>query len=504
MKRLIAVLLLLTLLCGCAATQTPSEEAVSTQSGIRVQTDYSKYTPQENLEAKYTRLSPDFISKLQPRDDYGLLYPFIGSMTVPADFYSEPAVKYGLVDASGRIVVDAVYTRVTPVQYNYMSNGDPFPMWVLNSTEGTALASFDGSFVTEPIYSRVEAFEDYVLADVYDPQGQRVTHVFDKNGNLCLDSSDWVLSDRIASIPLDADGWAPGICSYGSGLFGVYLEDGIYYADWDGNLIAGPYLFGEVFSDGYALVALREVEEDTFDTYAYIDTEGNRLWDAEFYYAETFEDGFAGASITGEDALLISAADGVILRCEGDYCEVENSIFKVRGLYGTAQFYDLTGKLLYESTDEGSYSVLEGGKFAFNSYSNIVVNLETGEVLTGEAFYNLVSAEYCGESGTLLVSNYSSDDCSYCVTDENGSILLELGDFAEYEEDAQTGEGYYLVGYDRTKIYSLKWEAPFVPGSRYNRIFGGRILCFDERGSYHYDLEGNLLFYYPYPGGYGD
>ena len=359
MKRLIALLLMLALLCGCSATQgTPTQptETENPYDSFLVHTDYSNYQPKENLQAKYTRLSDDFISELQPSDDYGMLYPFIGSHN--GDPYS-PVLKYGMIDQNGRIVVDAVYNEIEPVR---LSSGEQIPMWCLSAymetdnraQERCALASFDGSFVTELIYRYVTAYEDYVLADVAETQ---ITHVYDRNGKLCLDSSSWALSERFGTDTNIYNGYGWGIISYGDGIFTVGLDDGVYYADWDGNLIAGPFFSGGAFTDGYAWVMLEE------NAYAYIDTEGNKLLGMEFPYAESFQNGYAVAEISNEKQALICAADGTVLTFDGYSSQIDESVLTVWGLDGKDRFYNLKGELIFEAPDDNFYSIYAGGKF---------------------------------------------------------------------------------------------------------------------------------------------
>lgn len=513
MKRFIAMLLLVTLLCGCSATQAPSVmqeppfEKETIQGGILVHTDYSKYGPQVVPERKYTRLSPEFISELQPSDDYGMLYPFVGG--VSNDSY-DTYLQYGMVDKNGRIVVDAVYSRIEPVRHDYNSTAEQIPMWTLGTiTESDswgelcyALAAFDGSFVTEQIYTYVRAYEEYVLAEFVDAQGTQITHVYDKHGNLCLDSSDWALSERIASNPVGYGGGTSGIRNYGNGLFCVDLGKGMYYADWDGNLIAGPYTYGEAFSDGYALVHLG------LNAYIYIDTEGNKLLDMDFYHAESFVGGFAAASISETEQVLISAKDGIILRCEGYHSDIRESTFCVWN--DKDVFYNLNGELLFASPEDfASYELLGDGKFVYNYQSGVIFNTETGKELQGDGHNQF---EYYDAPASILYHESflsgESVDYIYYIVDEDLNLLYEItDDVVDHTKDVLTGQGYYrsrMYGQKITKLYGSQWENPLELQGEFDRIFGGRIVCYDELGSYQYDMKGNMVFCYLYFAGNGD
>ena len=511
MKRLLVILLLTSLLCGCAATQTPSvSEETKLQiekevlpGGVWVQTDYSQYAPQENLESKYTRLSDDFISELQPSDDYGMLYPFIGSYG--GDPYY-PLLKYGMIDQNGRIVVDAVYNEIEPVQHHYLSSGEQIPMWCLSAyveadewaQERCALASFDGSFVTEPIYDYVKAFEDYVLADV---AGTYITHVYDRNGKLCLDSSSWALSERFVPNFEDSDlyfRYGGGIISYGDGIFTVRLDDGVYYADWDGNLIAGPFFSGEAFSDGYARVMPDE------NTYAYIDTKGNKLLGMEFPYAESFQNGYAVATISDEVQALICAADGTVLTFDGYYSSIEDSVLTVWGLNGRDRFYNLKGEPIFEAPDDNSYTIYAGGKFLQCHDTETLTNRQTGKQIQ---ISSIVNVHNDGDRLTLHCYEYryvgDVYEYKYYVLDENLEILLESEEYLYFENDIMAQRSYYVSSEKDTKLFDLQGGTLELRGT-VESIFDGKILCYDDLASYQYDLQGNLLFCYIYPSGNGD
>jgi hypothetical protein len=136
MKRMIGGLLAVLMLTGCAVSiQQPTEQSRTPEklemqqptqseetdeaaqpadtplpSGVTVRTDYSNYTPYTAPAEQFTRLSAERIDDLAPRDDYGTLYPFAGSLLY--SYYAESGYEslngelYGLFDEQGRIVAD--------------------------------------------------------------------------------------------------------------------------------------------------------------------------------------------------------------------------------------------------------------------------------------------------------------------------------------------------------------------------------------------------------------
>ena len=182
MKRLLCLLLTAALLLGgCALTDTPepSETEAPTQSteaptephyattagGITVKSDYSAYTARVAPEAKYTRLSEGPLPELLPSEDYGAIYPYIGSELYSTEYDFSAGYLYGMVDENGRILTDPVYTNAALLSDYGVYRSSPF--WLLERVGEVytneygyetadrfyALASLDGSFVTDCIYT---------------------------------------------------------------------------------------------------------------------------------------------------------------------------------------------------------------------------------------------------------------------------------------------------------------------------------------------------------------
>ena len=139
MKKLIAALLLLTLVgCGMkpetpsmtetpaateapAVTETPvvteasleTEAPVETEPPSPVYTDWSKLTPYEPGKPIFT-LHPGYVGagELEARDDYGVLLPYIGAYASMERYVISALPLYGLVTDKGEIVTDPVYSDI--------------------------------------------------------------------------------------------------------------------------------------------------------------------------------------------------------------------------------------------------------------------------------------------------------------------------------------------------------------------------------------------------------
>lgn len=104
-----------------AANMPSASEAAVTdfQSGVR--TDYSKLTPFQPPEEKFTRLSDGPLPELKPSKEYGRLLPYVGEK-----FYGDSGHNifnmFGLVTKDGMIVTDPVYASVNPTGYYDYAN----------------------------------------------------------------------------------------------------------------------------------------------------------------------------------------------------------------------------------------------------------------------------------------------------------------------------------------------------------------------------------------------
>jgi len=108
----------LALLCGGCAVQEPApqpepapEEPAYQISGsefrLTAVPELEPFTPFTEISGRYYNVEMD---GLMPRNDYGVLYPFVGRIVGRPGNYETTLLYYGLCDGEGKIVVDPVYT----------------------------------------------------------------------------------------------------------------------------------------------------------------------------------------------------------------------------------------------------------------------------------------------------------------------------------------------------------------------------------------------------------
>lgn len=171
------------LLVGCAPKEASTPQL---PAGPNVQTDWSVLTSKDPLPAVGERLYEQYTPDLIPRDSYGPLLPFAGSMGLTLAWweeepaYTSPTWFYGLMTQDGTLVMDAVCSSITRCSYSQLDTATGafsdyyLPVYALTQGDqergrpgtGTlvALAAQDGSWWTDYRYWGVIAYPDGVAA----------------------------------------------------------------------------------------------------------------------------------------------------------------------------------------------------------------------------------------------------------------------------------------------------------------------------------------------------
>ncbi len=178
--RMLSFALAFTFLCSCAETAPPPlptpESPAANIAAPLVQVDWEKVqtpqniSPSPNLDGGrwYDGATTDLI----PGDDYGPLYPYIGTMvrasqtwlddTNTQHTWIEDCLRpvYGLMDHSGKLVTDAAFQDILQATYIYGDQNIPLPALILVKTQPEwdeyfsngrryAVCARDGSWCTD-------------------------------------------------------------------------------------------------------------------------------------------------------------------------------------------------------------------------------------------------------------------------------------------------------------------------------------------------------------------
>lgn len=517
MKKLLIILLCLVLV-GCTVaepqpSQKPTESTAPTEpvapppKDQTVKTDYSQYTPKETLQPRYLPMESP-CEDLQPSEDYGAIYPYAG--TTLHMTYGGSRFAYGIMDEKGQLLTAPVYSNVQRLEYWNYYLGDEWvtlPFWTLSKIETFddssgymnyrthyALASLDGSWVTECRYTGISVSEDRILAMEWDRESDFFRFDFyDTEGRLLLTSEALEILSRIPE-PLS-------YASYSDGMIRLehYGDDGgTWYTDPEGSTLLGPYAFGDNFTDGLAMVS------DDFNNYYYIDKAGNPQFDRSFNGGEPFKNGVAVVN-TGSRYQVIDTKGKVILDTMGYSSIYRDREYFVFSTDYVNTYYDLQGQVVYEDIPFNWSYVGHG---LFSDWAEEIIHGETQRRFTvsrdPDAYHY---AQSLWEQGieALLVSDYTGSVTKSYLLDENAELIMEFEGGAFVLEDGQRS---LLIINDggSFKIYNGELEYLFsCPREAYpSMVCGDRLICFSEQYSLCYNLEGELIFCYPLPGFGGD
>ncbi|MBR5260553.1 MAG: WG repeat-containing protein [Oscillospiraceae bacterium] len=516
MKRLIYVILLLSLLCACAPAETPPEPsppAEASDGGFKVHTDYTNYTPYSPPEAKYTRLKEEWIENLAPRKDYGTLYPFAGTplyISYNEGYSHQSGALYGLFDANGRIVADPTYAEITRLSYYDYSTSESMacPFLLLTRSvftgkvenefgeyyEGSsvyAIASLDGSFVTECKYGYVRGFADGVLcAASYESQS---FVLYDNYGNVLMTDKD---------IPFD-DYWC-GSISYDEGIISInastsYDDCTYYYLDLDGNILHGPYAGLTPYSCGTAVVRFGGEEGEVIidragkrtspHNYSYLSSKGNGLY-------VLYDDDGSCSLIDAKGNTIFDAGTDTLFETPYGYCG-----WKYTDTSSFCYFFDKHGNLLLDSSETEWAEVYDTPLASHQTDSGVeVINVETGERLfipgadyVGPIYTDALIGDVAKTVNCVIARDFESEQ-SIVLDFTPAKIMEHSVEFAQVFADELSGKEYVYI--DGT-LYDNEFN---VIGSYPNidRVYDGMIMYSDTTGFVYADMQGNIIFRYNY------
>ncbi|MBP3413514.1 MAG: WG repeat-containing protein [Oscillospiraceae bacterium] len=320
---------------------------------LPVKTNFSFYEQKEAYTALYTRLSPEPLTELIPSENYGTLYPFIGARKtyVSEEGYTmHQSEFYGFTDATGRIIVDPVYSDVALLTGG--ENGACLPFWVLTKdkpysgdlfaySSHRAIASADGSFVSGFDYSYIYGYPDCIVTQSLD-RANPVYELYDHSMRLLFSTADLPFSHRIQNAQY-----------HSNGLFLLRLQEeegfAYYFMDREGDLAFGPYMEAYGFSSGWAAVRLSN------EKWTYIDPTG-RLMERQFEECDMYYN--SGYTVVQTpDRTEILDQEGQTLISLPNYQHLpslkitEHGIF-LSSLQAPDRYYSFDGTLLYETTDK--------------------------------------------------------------------------------------------------------------------------------------------------------
>lgn len=548
MKRIWLILLCLSLLLTACAEKTPApgteSQAVTTEGeapvretteppmfsgsvtagGFRVYTDDAAYSPGSGEKAKFTRLAPGPLEDFVPSSDYGAVYPYQAARifrNLDHDSW-ENGGRYGLVDASGRILTDGIYYAIEPLTnmdgapdgvnrrflpfwltrrlYGVTAHGAGTELEWLEDDSRVGLVSMDGSFALPNEYLSIQPLGEGFIC--YRSWETPDFEVWGPDRRLIFTQKELLPEGY-------HDYWQ---LEYGEGLYLLILNgenqrEEYWFCDETGARVLGPYAHALPFREGLACVSTDGQH------YGYIDRTGNWVLEDKYAYLSAFYGDRAVQQTPGGRTVLIDKSGKELLDCWGDrwihnaLCGFLLEDYQAR----TFAYYDRDGKLLcegttgltcldentfWEPTDQGARIFRPGGpelQLPRMSY------MQSGAAMVdGSPVIGYLGRNYSEETG--LQEWFVSPDLSWHQFLEPVSGPDPESYYQRYDTlDQYSNESWYLV-WDGSA-----WQGITPSGERmtiplradYLHLRGGLVMAVTDRACLYLDHQGNTVFCYP-------
>jgi len=297
--------------------------------------------------------------ELIPSDNYGMLLPY--SSAAMLDDGSLRTSKIGFVTIDGIVVTDLIYDDVRRAEaMSYTRYGpmlDPFPAyWLLTDIPGTetslgysdsliAACALDGSWITGFEYVDITFTDDVILLarsfekfdiDVIDYNGNHLYNMLELN---------WI-DEILIGMKFDESAYSsPGSFTYSidQGYGVANLKDGTiaFVEVLTGEVYYTDYVEARAFDDGFAAVAVRDIEKENIGysqmLWGLINTDFEIVIPPKYSWPPVFSNGKAIVQLPDDSQQVINTKGEILFNVPQGY-RIEYSY------YGSNFFmYDLYG-----------------------------------------------------------------------------------------------------------------------------------------------------------------
>jgi hypothetical protein len=447
--------------------------------------------------------------ELEASDDYGFLYPFAVpyGATIKHDWdeslgaiETQPVNLFGLVDATGRIVIDPIYTSIQMLQFYDFDTSEYMPtntylMYEMNTERAgqlnnTVMAACDGSWVISKEYAYGSAGADGIIVYKYNEQ----------NNGEYRESQGLISYEGEVLIPCGA---VDIIRQTGEGLAAVAnrREDGTeeyFYTDLTGKTVIPPgnYTTTNEFSEGLAAVF-----DSSASLYGYIGVDGEYVIKPRFSGCRNFKNGYAVAflQVYENSTGVIDRSGNNVIPFEYDNIRLKHGIYTCE-VYGEEQrktrYFRISdrGAAIELNRRDLPYSGAGDGPNATHWVFGLGYETELGiPGVYGEPIPN----------GAVIVTDHNINPWKSGIIKTDGTWLLpmESGRISMYSYlrsfSGLSGTEYiYCEEYKSRRISVLNLYGQVLFPAKYDQIcaVGDMFSVIQGRYSGIIDKDGNWLF----------
>lgn len=453
--------------------------------GANVFTDYSRYAPNNGTPAKFTRFDcPQ--DHLEPRADYGLIFPYEGVQLYSSwdggstDFQS--GSMKGFFNHQGQLITDPIYTDIYPFT---LEDGDY--LWVVCNEDGLCgLAARDGSLATELCYDSIYRLGERIFAST--DYGARTFQLLDRELEPVATQEDYTFD--------------------GKRFLPYYFQSGLTLCGYEDENWNAEYLLLD--KDNRILLETTDTVsvDEAGMIHLYDDQWSCSLYNSDMTPVELPE---VGANreigklgqfyrVYGDAGDYIVGAQGVLF--EWDYDDADSTADDCFQVVrdGRARLYDDAGHLKYADLNPDWIYL---GEDVFFETSDEGLTLHK---LSGDKELFVPNGSYAYAMGESYQVGISADDAwSTRVVDKDFNLLPQA--FGElYILDDSVSNEQYLLACDsygfagEQRLLTLDAQTQLFRASGSLDVMGGYITVSNDWAFTCYDMEGNVIFCYPYFG----
>lgn len=456
--------------------------------GSSILTDYSCYTPNGGVPAKYTVFDcPQ--DHLEPRKDYGNLFPYDGAQVYGS--WGDDSSDYqagslmGFFNHQGQLITGPIYTGI--YYFALEEEGGDY-LWLVSTGENQyGLVAKDGSFATELCYDSLYRLGDCIFASTDYAAG--LFQLLDRKLNVVATQEDFRF-DGESFIPMD----------YRRGLTLCVKRDEDWNTEYiildqEKNILLRTRDYLSLDDNGVIMaydenwnISLYDRNGDPIEL-PEVGEDRSVLWLAGRFY-----------QVYGDQGQCVIDAGGSLFEwnCDGAANVAENCFSVLKN--GKATVYDQNGRVKYAGVDPEWY-YLGGGVFSESTEDTLLLHkLPENKSLS---FPNGSYAYPIGE--VYLVSITQEDGWYYQVLTKELELLPQtLMEFMPLE-DQITGEDY-VVAYNsygfagEQRLLAMDCTTQLFQANGSLGIQDGFITVSNDWAFTCYNPQGEVIFCYPYYG----